>query len=58
MNLATLNSIVNGERHKPPEGSAAPKWAELCPGGHCPLFTAERALGKAVLPLGTSARLD
>lgn len=57
--LDTLNSIVNGERHKPPEGNAAPKWEELCSGGHClSIFTAERALGKAAVLLGTSVRLD
>lgn len=55
-NLVTLNPIVNGDnRQKPPEDNAAPKWAELCSGGHCPsIFTAESSSGKAALLLGTS----
>lgn len=27
-NLVNLNSTVNGDRQKPPEGNTAPRWAE------------------------------
>lgn len=46
------------DKDKSPEGNAAPEWAELCSRGHClSIFTAERALGKAALLLGTSGQI-